>query len=92
MGRNLICDLLEDVGGYNVHLVSNQQSPFSLTDKLHNLLGIVRTFPSVTDHRVGADDDTGLARESSLVICSENGNILWIDVGPFDKFGSPLHD
>lgn len=53
----------ECVGGYNVNFVQKQETPFSGSDPLHHLLGVVCSFPGDTDHGVCGDDDTGWTRE-----------------------------
>jgi hypothetical protein len=48
----------ERVGGHDVDLVKEQETPFSRSNPLHYFFSVVRPFPGDTDHRVGRDDDT----------------------------------
>ena len=41
-------------------------------------------------HRICRDDDARVSWELLLAVGGENSNVLWIDVGPFQKFLPPL--
>jgi hypothetical protein len=58
------------IGRYDMYFVQQQESPFPRSDPLHYFFGIVSSFTSDTDHRVGGNDNSGGASEleSALVV------------------------
>lgn len=79
----------ERVGGYDVYFVEEQEPPFSRSDPLHHFFGVVRSFTSDSNHRVGRNDDSGGAGKlnvsSSLIQIEEERELTislldWVKV------------
>ena len=73
-------------------LIEKHQTPFAAPQEVHHLLGVVGALAAVCNHGIRRDDDARAASELVLALGREDGDVVWVDVGPLEEFLAPLHD
>ncbi len=86
-------DTAKHLGGYDVYLVHQEQTPFPPAYGLHDLLRLVAALSAVRNHRVGGNEDASSGgMDVVLDVGREHGYVIVGDVRPQLELILPLKD